>query len=204
LGAGAVISASPSILPEVQALYEGAMRDDAFDPTRLAAVNDLLKGGGTRVYGPVPRLVCSADTVREAPAGRNVELTLERNPADLEPFEPDRWPNAFSPREHPERPLTAVVAATCRDQLVGVAATSADSEGLWQIGIDVDEAFRKKGIGAALTAALARHTLESGSIPFYGLAVANIPSLRTALAAGFVPAWVETFVGTPRTPARSD
>ncbi len=112
-------------------------------------------------------------------------------------LEPGRWPNAISPRQDPERPRTAVAIASTEGSLIGVAATSADSERLWQIGIDVDEKFQQRGVGAALTATLGHHTIKAGFVPFYGLAAANVPSLPTALAAGFVPAWVEVFVAEP-------
>jgi GNAT superfamily N-acetyltransferase len=200
LGTGAVVSASRSILPEVEELYRGATRDEVFEPARLASVENLLKGEGTRVYAPIPRLLGGTDTLRDTPYCGDVRIVVESDPSDeqLQPLEPEQWPNAFSPRAHPERPTTALAIATDHDEVIGVGTTSADSEQLWQIGLDVAERFRGRGVGTALTAALARHALEAGSVPFYGLAAPNVPSLRTALAAGLVPAWVETFVTTPR------
>ncbi len=200
LGTGAVISASRTIFPQIHELFRGASRDDVFDPLRLAEVNALLERNGVRVYGPIPRLTCGTDTLELLAAPDGVEIALETYPSQerLPALEPERWPNAISPRRDSERPTTSVAIATAEGRIIGVAAMGADSERLWQIGIDVEEKLQRRGVGAALTATLAHHALEAGFVPFYGLAAANVPSLRTALAAGFVPAWVEVFVAEPR------
>ena len=78
--------------------------------------------------------------------------------------------------------------------LVGLAGCSADADEMWQIGIDVLPAYRRKGIASALTSRLALETVERGKVPFYCTAWSNIRSARNAIKSGFVPAWVEMTV----------
>jgi RimJ/RimL family protein N-acetyltransferase len=193
LGRGAALTASAAILDAVGAAFRGANRDQAFEPGRLATVSALLAPQGRMIYGPYPRLVCGADTLRERRAPSGITVRVEDAPTSerVQSLEPSRWPNAISSR--PSVPAAALALATREEQIVGVAATSVDNEHLWQIGIDVAEPYRGVGIGVALTSALAQHILEAGAAPFYGAAPANLPSINTALAAGFRLAWVEAF-----------
>jgi hypothetical protein len=43
----------------------------------------------------------------------------------------------------------------------------------------------------ALTSAVSEAVLDEGKLPCYGTSASNIPSMRTALAVGFKPTWVE-------------
>jgi GNAT superfamily N-acetyltransferase len=193
LGRGAVLTASAAILDAVGAAFRSANRDQTFEPGRIATVSALLAPQGRMVYGPYPRLVCGVDTLRErrVPAGFTLGVEDAPSAERVQSLEPSRWPNAVS--SHPSAPTAALALATREEEVVGVAATSVDNEHLWQIGIDVAEPYRGVGIGAALTSALAQHILEAGAAPFYGAAPANLPSINTALAAGFRLAWVEAF-----------
>ena len=86
------------------------------------------------------------------------------------------------------------VGAYYGDQLIGLAACSADCETMWQIGIDVLPEFRRQGIASALTGRLAWEILARGKVPFYCCAWSNIGSARNAIRSGFRPAWVELTV----------
>lgn len=79
-------------------------------------------------------------------------------------------------------------------RLVGLAACSADCDTMWQIGVDVLPEYRRKGVAAALTSALAMEIIERGKVPFYCCAWSNIKSARNAIKSGFKPAWVEMTV----------
>ncbi|MNC57225.1 hypothetical protein D3C75_1068720 [compost metagenome] len=76
-------------------------------------------------------------------------------------------------------------------KLVGLAGCSADCETMWQIGVDVDPAYRRQGIASAITSRLALEIMERGKVPFYCAAWSNIKSVRNAIKSGFRPAWVE-------------
>lgn len=79
-------------------------------------------------------------------------------------------------------------------RLIGFAGASADCDTMWQIGIDVLPAYRRRGVASALTGKLAAEILKRGKVPFYCSAWSNIPSVRNAVRSGFIPAWVELTV----------
>ncbi len=100
-----------------------------------------------------------------------------------------QWSNALCGKRAEDDALCA--AAYDGEQIVGLAGASADCESMWQIGIDVLPAYRRRGIAAALTSRLAREVFLRGKIPFYCAAWSNIKSVRNALKCGFYPAWAE-------------
>ena len=75
---------------------------------------------------------------------------------------------------------------------MGMAGCSADTLLLWQIGIDVLPEYRGRGIATTLVTLLRDEVFRRGAIPYYGTSLSNLGSWKTALASGFVPAWVET------------
>lgn len=79
-------------------------------------------------------------------------------------------------------------------KLIGLAGCSADCEKMYQIGIDVLPRYRRQGIAAALTSALAVEILKRDKIPFYCCAWSNIGSAKNAVRSGFSPAWAEMTV----------
>ncbi|HZU75369.1 MAG TPA: GNAT family N-acetyltransferase [Dehalococcoidia bacterium] len=192
-GTGAVVSGSAVLMGALQELFGGCSRDAVFETARLAQVAALLASHGRALAGPYLRLVCGDDTWRDRPAPGGITVVVESYPHDerLRALRPERWPNAMSvPSRRPQPRLALALAA---DELVGVAAMSADTDTLWQIGLDVAHRHRGRGIGAALTSALAKEALGESRIPFYGVAFSNLPSIAAALAAGFRPAWVEAY-----------
>lgn len=102
------------------------------------------------------------------------------------------WSNALCA----DRKELDVLGAGAYDngRLIGLAACSADCEGMWQIGVDVLPEYRRKGIASALTSNLALEILERGKVPFYCCAWSNVRSAGNAVKSGFMPAWVEMTV----------
>lgn len=83
------------------------------------------------------------------------------------------------------------VGAYDGEKLIGLAGCSADADKMWQIGVDVLPAYRRKGIASAITTRLALETLDRGKVPFYCCAWSNVRSARNAIKSGFSAAWVE-------------
>ena len=101
----------------------------------------------------------------------------------------EEWSNALSSEN---RGLDVLgVGAYDHGRLIGLAGCSADCETMYQIGIDVLPAYRRKGIAAALTSKLALEIIALGKVPFYCAAWSNLKSVRNAIKCGFRPAWVE-------------
>lgn len=104
-----------------------------------------------------------------------------------------RFPNAIAyPEPCPVRPDRMAVLAVDGDAVMGMAACSEDAPHWQQIGIDVLPAYRARGIGSCLVTLLKNRIAETGDVPFYGTAAANINSQNIAWSSGFRPAWVET------------
>ncbi len=102
-----------------------------------------------------------------------------------------RFPNALCSRFMPSRPDMLAVAAYDGEQIVAMAGCSADTPEMWQIGIDVQEQYRGRGIGTYLVTLIKNEAIRRGKIPFYGTSLSNLPSWKIALNSGFFPAWIE-------------
>ncbi|MBR4470109.1 MAG: hypothetical protein IKS54_02185 [Erysipelotrichaceae bacterium] len=76
-------------------------------------------------------------------------------------------------------------------EILTMAGASADSPYMWQVGIDTLEKARGKGLGSIAVALIKNEILKKGILPFYGTSLSHIISQKTALNAGFVPAWAE-------------
>lgn len=83
------------------------------------------------------------------------------------------------------------IAAVKDGNIIGMAGTGADSPYMYQIGINVLPDHRRKVIGAQLVTLLKNKVLELGKLPYYGTSVSHIASQKTAVKAGFIPAWTE-------------
>jgi RimJ/RimL family protein N-acetyltransferase len=194
------VSVSRELLPGLAPYFEMTDRDAAFDPDRLAAASRSLRPHGLRVRSPSPRLVCGDDTLRPRTVPDEFRMVVEPDP----PIERVRelgqmhepggraWPNAIDANQMSgSLPTTVVAVAYGEGRVVGLAAATAEAPRLWQVGVGVAAEARGKGLGTVLVAAVARHVLAAGRVPWYAVAPANLRSLRAALAAGFRPAWLE-------------
>jgi GNAT superfamily N-acetyltransferase len=191
-GVGAVVSATASCLPWVRQVFGSAARDGVLENARLREVTRRLEPFAQVLYGPFMRFSSSSEDLRPARAPARVTVRVEGSEA-AGPLDPSAWPHALRRRADDVRPLRLVGIARRGGEVVGVATATEDATALWQIGIDVAEDVRGTGVGRSLTTAVGAAVLDSGAAPYYGTTAANIPSMRTALSAGFWPSWVEVF-----------
>ncbi len=187
-GAGAVISADERLHPRLRKWAAGKRGFWLFEQHNYLELDRLLRGYGYKMalthhmFLPKPGLV-------PAEAGFSVRW-LEQG--DIAPFYGRaEFPNALCSRFHPERPDVLAVLALDGEEIMGMAGCSADTPELWQIGIDVLPEYRGRGVGKTLVALLRNEAFRRGALPYYGTSLSNIASWRIALAAGFLPAWVE-------------
>ena len=75
-----------------------------------------------------------------------------------------------------------------------MAGASADSDTMWQIGINVEPGARRRGLATVLVSLLKDEILDRGILPYYGTAMSHIGSLRVAVGSGFIPAWATSTV----------
>ncbi len=88
----------------------------------------------------------------------------------------------------------AVCIARDGKQIIGIAgASETPADSFWEIGIDVVEKYRGKGLGTYLVSRLTDELMERDIVPFYSASVTNIGSQRTAHRSGYIPVWVDTF-----------
>ncbi|HPG92033.1 MAG TPA: GNAT family N-acetyltransferase, partial [Clostridia bacterium] len=110
---------------------------------------------------------------------------------DIGQFYGQWFSHALMPQFHPQHPDVLAVCAIDKGEIVGMAACQADTDMMWQIGVDVKKEYRGKRIGTVLSALLKEEILRRGKIPYYGTLEANIYSQRIAYEIGFYPSWIE-------------
>ena len=151
----------------------------------------LLRSVGRASSGSQPGLVGQAVTQAETASSKFRIVWYEED--ELERFRGDkRFQNALSTSTSLSPDMLAVTAER-EGEILGMAGVSADSEMMWQIGIDVTEAGRGLGIGTILTTLLKDEVIRRGKVPFYGTAETHMKSQRVAVRSGFVPTWAELY-----------
>ena len=194
-GAGAIVTATRSWMPWVTGLFGNVKPDEAFGMELLGECARRGRGYAHRLNGPQLFHVTSVEDwrpAREIPARYRVEVgdkELLRS-VDQASFPHGRIAPGLI-RQGRDVPVAAL--AIHREQVVGVATFSTDSDSLWQIGIDVIREHRGRGLGVALTSRATRVALDRGRVPYYATSVANITSRRTAQSAGFYPCWTSVY-----------
>ncbi len=107
-------------------------------------------------------------------------------------FEEGAFPHAIVNLDKEVRALG--FKAPDSSKTVAMAGARQDGEFLWQIGVDVVREYRDRGIATRLVYELARRLILEDRLPFYGVRPGHIISKKTALAAGFEPAFSEVYI----------
>lgn len=160
-----------------------------FETPNLNWLNERLMPMGQRVCFMAEYYLPDVESFHVLPCSYETKILERKDFSDL--YRPE-WSNALC-EDRKECDVLGVGAYDGKN-LVGFAGASADCDTMWQIGIDVLPAYRRRGIAASLTGRLAAEILEKGKVPFYCSAWSNIPSVRNAIKSGFIPAWVEMTV----------
>lgn len=183
-----------NIVASVSASAEPLVREylEQQDPYRFVAIptlhklDDALAPLGLRTRHMAEYFLPDVDTLKEQPCAYPTKLLTQ---GDFEGLYLPEWSNALcADRKHLD---VLGVGAYDGENLIGLAACSADCDTMWQIGIDVLPEYRRQGLASALTSRLALEILQRGKTPFYCAAWSNIASVRNAIHSGFRPAWVE-------------
>ena len=187
-GAGAAISADERLHPRLREWAKGKRGFWLFEQHNYLELDRLLRGYGYKM-ALTHHMFTPTTEIAAVETGFPVRW-LEQG--DIPPFYGrEEFSNALCDRFRPERPDVLAVAALDGEEIMGMAGCSADTPELWQIGIDVLPRYRGRGVGKTLVALLRNEALRRGALPYYGTSLSNIASWRTALASGFLPAWVE-------------
>lgn len=162
-----------------------------FEFPALNALDAKLKEYGRALWG-TEHFFLPGGPLREIPLPEGFQYRWFDRESVREFYPNERFRMALGAECNPARPDVIALAALDGGRIAGVAGASADTEIMWQVGIDVVEEYRGKGLGAGLVSALSREIERRGKLPYYGTAVGNLSSQRIAARCGFVPAWVET------------
>ena len=185
-GSNVVASISPELREITEAYINRYPVEHLFETPNLHVLNDALMARGQRICFMAEYFLPDADALRPLDCPFEMRVLTPQDFTNL--YRPE-WSNALcEQRKHLD---VLGVGAYDGDTLIALAGASADCDTMWQIGIDVLPAYRRRGIASALTSRLATEILARGKVPFYCAAWSNIKSVRNAIRSGFRPAWVE-------------
>ena len=183
-----------SVSPEFREITEHYINkypvEHLFETPHLHVLDEALMAKGQKICFMAEYFLPDVEALKERTvedAGPyKIKILTQEDFADL--YLPE-WSNALcKDRKHLD---VLGVGAYDNGRLIGLAGCSADSDTMWQIGIDVLPEYRRQGIASALTSRLAVEILNRGKVPFYCAAWCNVKSVRNAIRSGFRPAWVE-------------
>lgn len=185
-GSNVVASASRELYEVVDAYVHRYPAEHCFETPNLHVLSDAIAPHGLKLCFMAEYFLPDLNVLRELPCPYERRL-LE--PTDFAELYRPAWSNALcEKRKHLD---ALAVGAYDNGKLIALAGASADCDDMWQIGIDVLPAYRRRGIASALTTELALEIVARGKVPFYCAAWSNIASVRNAIRSGFRPAWVE-------------
>ena len=185
-GNNVVASISPELREITEAYINRYPVEHLFETPNLHVLNDALMARGQRICFMAEYFLPDVDILRPMDCPYELRVLTQQDFTNL--YRPE-WSNALcEQRKHLD---VLGVGAYDGDTLIALAGASADCDTMWQIGIDVLTAYRRRGIASALTSRLATEILARGKVPFYCAAWSNIKSVRNAIRSGFRPAWVE-------------
>jgi hypothetical protein len=193
MGAGVVMSCHAERVGWVRANLASLPRDEIFSGSVIGRLARQIERDGQILIGPHLKHTCARSDFRPAPVPAGVEVTLVEGKDVIDLYKYQGFGIAMSYRPDSPRPDVMATVATRRGAVVGIAAASADSDELWQIGVEVSGHERGGGIGQALVGRLTEGILAAGKIPYYGTAVSNLPSRLVANRLGFWPVWTEMY-----------
>jgi Predicted acetyltransferase len=186
MGKGIVVSADSDILTKLKPLLENKTREDVF----VAPF----------IYGHSLYYIPDCNRLKKLPMPDGFNFYIKEGKEIHNLYEISGFENAIQYDINHPRPDVIVIYAMHDNEIVAMAGASADSNLMWQIGIDVLPRFRNIGLATSLVSNLAIMIMERGIVPYYGTASSNIASQSVAYRSGFIPTWMcsykNTFDGT--------
>ena len=88
-----------------------------------------------------------------------------------------------------EKADAVAVAGYINNQIIGVAGASKDYDTMWQMGYDVVQEHRNKGVATILAKIITDLILQKGIVPYSTLAWSNIASKNTLINIGYKSVW---------------
>jgi hypothetical protein len=187
-GSGTVISAAGKVIPFAQTIAEKT--SDGLLTTPDAAKLYAFAAAERRSVFQTIYYLPKAAVFDIPPLEEGFSLRIIEG-SDIKKLYRYGFDNAFCKKNGERHDTAAAIILTPDGKIASVAGASSDSELFWQIGIDTLPEYRKKNLAKVLVTVLSNEIADTGRVPYYSAVPQNIPSHRTALASGFVPAWAE-------------
>lgn len=86
-----------------------------------------------------------------------------------------------------------VFIARAGSEVIAIAGAGAETQRMWEVGVDVKKAHRNGDLATKLVMKLTLEILKRGIVPFYSASVTNIASQMVATRSGYIPCWVDTY-----------
>ena len=185
-GNNIVAQTSERLAEPVEKYIHRSSAAHAFETPNLHTLDEMLGAYGLKVCFMAEYFLPDVKCLEALPCAYELRIL---HSADFAGLYTEEWSNALCEKRK-ELDILGVGAYE-RGKLVGLAGCSADCEPMYQIGVDVLPAYRRQGIGSALTSRLALEIMNLGKVPFYCAAWCNLKSVRNAVKCGFRPAWAE-------------
>lgn len=194
MGRSVVISCHPERIAWLRDILASRARDAIFWASTIVELEYSIARDGQTLIGPQQKFICAPVAFSPALPPDAVTIVTAAGDAVSDLYPHSGFTNALSYRPHDNpRPDVLATVARCAGEIVGIAASSADCDQMWQIGVDVVPMARGAGIGRALVSRLTEEVFRHGRVPYYTTNVSNIRSSALAVSLGYWPAWVELF-----------
>ena len=194
MGRGAVICCSADRLAWAREELGQRSKDELFSIPTFALINAYVAQDNQKLSGPALRYLCADETFCAAPVPEGITLELFERDRMVEAYQFPDFHHAVNYRLDYHCPDMVAVAAWHEGRVIGMAGASADSEELWQVGVNVLPEYQGTGVGKAVVSRVTEATLDHGKTPFYATLVANLASSNTALSVGYWLAWTDVYV----------
>ncbi len=171
----------------------------ALRPSLLQSIADEARRRGAKAAATAPGILWALATV---PAAPEVPPGFELRVLDADwmasEMERRRFENGIGLPGEGGRSFRNRYAVALFDRAGEPAAVAGAfftyAEPIREIGVDVLRPYRGRGLATVVVAAAIREILDRGEVPFYGCDATNLRSQRTALSAGFLPAFSDASV----------
>jgi len=193
MGRGAVVSCSADRLRWARTNLKSLSPEALFYALAIARMEKYVARDHQTMFGPELKYICTQDSFQPYHLDGDVEVDLIQEVSIKQLYGNNLFPNALGRRYDPQRPRLLGCSAKHDGVTVGLATANADSDSMWQVGIDILPDYRNRGIGKALVSGLTEALFKMRKLPYYSTGISNISSRRTAISVGYRPAWIEIY-----------
>lgn len=177
MGKSTIVNASKKIMPYVRRKFSGK------------SAYDILTS--KIVYGVNPYYLPNVENIKII---GNKLYEFKLIDSDIQSlYKYKQFKNALQYDNESKRPEVLAAVAYDGSKIIGVACASADSNTMWQIGVDVLPEYRGYGVAVKLVNMLTVETLNRGGVPYYTTDCSNINSQKVAIKSGYISVWSHCF-----------